>query len=218
MSIAKPLSWLRRGCSSSLSSSDSSSTPQKTTYTLPPTTTSPPDTLLSCTTSSFLPSYHIPSTLATTLMTLTISAATPTNASSLPRYREAFKLSRLPFVGFQHVSARTRAQIRVSGTSKKKANVYLLTPLRGFRSGEDRPALKLKKASIEDAATGKVLARCFSYKTGDDGEMRALELTGGLGDNARLRELLIGVWICQVWNDNLETKAWLVGGKSLGTF
>jgi hypothetical protein len=87
-----------------------------------------------------------------------------------------------------------------------------------LRNGEELPALKLKKDSIEDAVTGKVLARCFAYKTGDGGDMRALEFTEGLGDDAKLRELLIGVWICQVWNDKLETKVFLWAGKSLGTF
>jgi hypothetical protein len=95
--------------------------------------------------------------------------------------------------------------------------VFLLTPLGTLRNDEELPALRLKKDSIEDAVTGKVLARCFAYKTGDRGDMRALEFTEGIGEDAKLRELLIGVWICQVWNDKLETKVFLWGGKSLGS-
>jgi hypothetical protein len=171
---------------------------------------------LTCTTSKYLPSYHIPCSLTTGLNAITISAATPTNASSLPRYREIFKLTRLPFVGFQHVSSHTRAQICVSGTSKRKADVFLQTPLGTLRTGGDEPALKLKRDTIEDPATGKVLARCFLYKTGDGGDMRALELTDGLGEDTKLRELLVGVWICQVWNDRLDTKVLFTSRKLKG--
>ncbi|KAI5858315.1 hypothetical protein BZA05DRAFT_380821 [Tricharina praecox] len=185
--------------------------PTKVTYTLPPSTH---DTLITCTTSSSQPSYHIPSPLTTRLQELIISGAVPstssTSSSSLPRYRDVYKIMRLPFVGFQLTSGSTRAQYHLVASAfqsrpKERGLVFLHTPLGNLRTGEDRPALKVKHDAIEDAVTGEVLARGFMYKTGE-AEVRALELAEGYGDDARMRELLIAVWICGVWNSSLEMK------------
>jgi len=188
--------------------------PGKATYTLPP---SPHDSLISCTTSSSLPSYHIPSPLTTRLPELTISSTTtPSSSSSLPRYREVYKLARLPFVGFQLLSSSgggggVRAQYRLEGSAFRKrrserGGVFLQTPLGHLRAGgDDRPALKVKHDAIEDAATGATLARFFVYNTADSA-VRALELAQGVAHDQRLRDLLVAVWVCAVWNSSLEMR------------
>lgn len=151
----------------------------KVTYTIRPSTH---DTLITCTTSASQPSYHIPSPLTTRLNELTISGAIPSrsssSSSSLPRYRDVCKITRLPFVGFLLASGNIRAQYHLSNNAfkkrpKERGSVFLKTPLGNLRTGMDKPALKVKHDTIEDAATGELLVRGFAYKT-SDGEVRAM--------------------------------------------
>jgi hypothetical protein len=179
-------------------------TSQKITYTLNPDSTVA-TTTFTCTTSATLPSYHIPSSLTTKLLSITLSSTDTGDGSCLPRYREVYKIQRLPFVGYQ-LTGNPRAQVHVSG-NRHKSEVHLYSSVDGLvNGGEDRATMKLRKNVIIDSVTGKELATMFEYKTGGDKTLRALELADGVGDSEKRRDLIVGLWAIYLWNLELHAR------------